>query len=369
MERWTDESQASSKWGDCAMMEEVTDYLVRSFGFFKALHYHLVMLGVDVVSAVVILLFISLYVMAAIWVERKISAHMQDRLGPMVVGGWHGWAQSIADAIKLLMKEDIVPKLADKKLFVLAPMIVFGGSFAAYAALPFGRNIVASDLDIGLFYILAITSIVTVGIIMAGWASNNKWSLLGAMRSAAQIVSYEIPVGLGVLTVVMLAGSLNFQVIVGAQDGGFWNWYGFPLRNPFTFIAMVITFVATLAEVNRTPFDIPEAESEIVAGYHTEYSGMKFAFFFLAEYADMFLVSALIVLLFLGGWNGPLGGIIPLPGVVWFLLKVLLLVLVQMWMRWSLPRLRVDQLMYVSWKVLTPVAFADILLLGVWMVV
>jgi NADH-quinone oxidoreductase subunit H len=285
----------------------------------------------------------------------------------MVVGGWHGWAQSIADAIKLLMKEDIIPRLADRKLFILAPLIVFASSFAAFAVLPFGRDIVASDLDIGIFFILAVTSMVTVGIIMGGWASNNKWSLLGAMRSAAQIVSYEIPVGLGVLTVVMLVGSLNLQEIVLAQTGGFWNWFFFPLRNPFTSIAFVMTFIASLAEVNRTPFDIPEAESEIVAGYHTEYSGMKFAFFFLAEYADMFLVSAIATILFLGGWNGPFGGVIPFPGVVWFLLKATSLVLVQIWMRWSLPRLRVDQLMFVSWKVLTPFSLANIFLLGLWM--
>jgi NADH-quinone oxidoreductase subunit H len=350
------------------MMEELANGLIGLLPFLGDLPRGLLLLISSVAAAVAVILFISLFVMAAIWVERKLSAHMQDRLGPMVVGGWHGWAQSIADAVKLLMKEDIIPRLADRRLFMLAPLIVFSSSFAAFAALPFGKGIVASDLDIGLFYILAVTSMVTVGIIMGGWASNNKWSLLGAMRSAAQIVSYEIPVGLSVLTVVMVVGSLNLHEIVGAQAGGFWNWYAFPLKNPFTFLAFVMTFVASLAEVNRTPFDIPEAESEIVAGYHTEYSGMKFAFFFLAEYADMFLVSALAAILFLGGWEGPFGGVIPLPGVVWFLLKASSLVLVQIWMRWSLPRLRVDQLMYVSWKVLTPFALANVFLLGLWMV-
>lgn len=349
------------------MMDELAQMLVQSFPYLDGLPGWLVILGANLVAAVSVIVFITVYALVVIWSERKVSAHIQDRLGPMVVGGWHGWAQSLADVLKLLMKEDIVPRLADKKLFIIAPLIVFGSSFAAFVVIPFSEGLVASDLDIGIFFLLAITSIVTVGIIMGGWASNNKWSLLGAMRSAAQIVSYEIPVGLGALTVVMLVGSLNLQEIVSAQEGGFWNWFGFPLKNPFTFAAMIITFIASLAEVNRTPFDIPEAESEIVAGYHTEYSGMKFAFFFLAEYADMFLISAIITILFLGGWHGPFGGTIPLPGVAWFLLKALLVVFVQIWMRWSLPRLRVDQLMYVSWKVLTPFSLANIFLLGLWM--
>jgi len=349
------------------MMDELAEGLVQFFPFLDGLPGWLIILVANLAAAVAVIIFVSIYALVAIWGERKVSAHVQDRLGPMIVGGWHGWAQSLADTLKLLMKEDIVPLLADKKLFIMAPLIVFASSVAAFAVIPFSRDLVASDLDIGLFYLLAVTSIVTVGIIMGGWASNNKWSLLGAMRSAAQIVSYEIPVGLGALTVVMLVGSLNLQEIVTAQEGGFWNWFGFPLKNPFTFVAMIITFIASLAEVNRTPFDIPEAESEIVAGYHTEYSGMKFAFFFLAEYADMFLISALVTILFLGGWHGPFGGLIPLPGVVWFLLKAFFLVFVQLWMRWSLPRLRVDQLMYVSWKVLTPFSFANIFLLGLWM--
>ncbi len=351
------------------MIEELANSLASFAPGLGSLPGDVFLLGANLIVAGVVLGFISVFAMAAVYAERKVSAHMQDRLGPMVVGGWHGWAQTVADALKLMIKEDIVPRLADKKLFVLAPLVVFASSVAAFSLLPFGRELVASDLDIGLLLILAISSIVTIGIIMGGWASNNKWSLLGAMRSAAQIVSYEIPVGLSVLTVVMLVGSLNLQDIIVAQDGGFWNWFGFPLRNPFTFIAMIMAFVGSLAEVNRTPFDIPEAESEIVAGYHTEYSGMKFAFFFLAEYADMFLVSALVTILFLGGWHGPLGGVIPLPGIVWFLGKVSLLVLIQIWIRWSLPRLRVDQLMYVSWKVLTPFALANIFLLGIWMLV
>ncbi|MBI1806644.1 MAG: NADH-quinone oxidoreductase subunit NuoH [Ignavibacteria bacterium] len=320
------------------------------------------------VMAVVPLLWIVPYALFAVWLERKVSAHMQDRLGPMRVGGWHGWAQTIADILKLIQKEDIVPTAADRKLHFLSPWIVFIGSYAAFAAIPFSSAFIGSNINIGLFYVIAVSSLVVVGILMAGWSSNNKWSLFGAMRSAAQIVSYEIPTALALLAVVMIAGTLNLQEINQQQNGWFWQWYLFR-KFPFIFVAFVIYFVASLAETNRTPFDIPEAESELVAGYHTEYSGMKFALFFLAEYANMFAVSAIGSTLFLGGWNSPFGDFLggPFWGVFWFLSKGMLFVFVQMWLRWTLPRLRVDQLMYVSWKVLTPWAFACILGVGFWM--
>ncbi|MBI4811788.1 MAG: NADH-quinone oxidoreductase subunit NuoH [Ignavibacteriales bacterium] len=320
------------------------------------------------VMAVVPLVWILPYALFVIWLERKVSAHMQDRLGPMRTGGWHGWLQTIADMMKLLQKEDIIPAAADNKLYNLAPYIMFAGSYAVFAAIPFSSAYIGSDMNIGVFYIIAVSSLAVVAILMAGWASNNKWSLFGAMRSAAQVVRYEIPTVLAILVVIMIAGSLSLQEINHQQTGWFWNWYIFK-KFPFVFIAFIIYFVASLAEVNRTPFDIPEAESELVAGYITEYSGMKFAMFMLAEFVNMFAVSAIAATLFLGGWNSPFGDFLsgPFWGAFWFLSKGMFFVFIQMWLRWTLPRLRVDQLMYVSWKVLTPWAFVCVIGIGLWM--
>ena len=315
-------------------------------------------------SSAVILTLVLLCVLFLVWLERKVSAHMQDRLGPMYVGGWHGWAQTIADALKLLLKEDIIPAEADKVLYRIAPVLVFVAAFSALVVLPFGMQSIVTDLNIGVLYIVAITSLSVVGIIMAGWASNNKYALYGGMRGAAQIVSYEIPAAISIMTVVILAGSLSMQDIVRAQMGGIHRWFIF--RNPFTFLAFFTYFTCSLAEVNRTPFDIPEAESELVAGYHTEYSGMRFAFFYLAEYVNMVVVAGVATTLFLGGWSQVLPvRWVPnqlIPGPILFTLKVLILIFIQMWLRWSLPRLRVDQLMYVCWKVMLPLSF--VLMLG-----
>lgn len=314
--------------------------------------------------------------LVGVYLERKISAHMQDRVGPMEVNTeipllkniGHGWAQTLADAVKLLIKEDIVPADADKKLHLMAPFIVFAATLAAFSVLPFGPGLVASDLNVGLFYIIAVSSFVVIGIILAGWSSNNKWSLLGAMRSAAQIVSFEIPASVALLVVIMAVGSLNLGDIVAAQAGGLHKWliWWYP---PFNLLAFVVFFVASLAELNRAPFDIPEAESEIVAGFHTEYSGMKWAMFFLAEYANMFLVGVVIATVFLGGWNSPFGNFLndgPFP-VLWVTVKAFFIIFVQIWLRWTLPRVRVDQLMYTSWKVLTPFAFVAMVGVGIWM--
>ncbi len=323
----------------------------------------------SLLSSILPLIWIFPYALVAMWIELKVSAHMQDRLGPMRTGGWHGWAQPLADVAKLMQKEDIIPVAADKALYVLAPVLVFIGSYAAYAAIPFSPAYIGANINLGIFYIIAVSAIVVLGILMAGWASNNKWSLLGAMRTAAQLVSYEIPSSLAVLAVIMVAGSMNLNDICAAQSGWFWNWFAFG-RFPFLFITFVIYFIASLAETNRAPFDIPEAESELVAGYHTEYSGMRFAFFYLAEYANMFTVSAVATLLFFGGWNSPFGAFMsgPVWGLFWLLSKAMVLIFVQIWLRWTLPRFRVDQLMYLSWKVLTPFALANIFIVGLWTV-
>jgi len=334
-------------------------------------------LAIALVYALGVVAFISVFALIAIWTERKISAHIQDRLGPMETGGWHGWSQTIADMLKLLQKEDIVPDAADKPLFKMAPFIVLASCFAAFAALPFGAYLIGTDLNIGIYYILAVSSLEVAGILMAGWASNNKWSLYGGMRAASQMISYEIPVALSLLIPILIVGSLSMQDLVAPQAGGFWNW-GIFSHLPFALLAFVIYFWASLAEVNRTPFDLPEGESELVAGFNVEYSGMRFAMFFLAEFANMFLVSAVGVAVFLGGWHAPLPFLEVsaetspilhnIVGFLWFAGKSFLLVLLQQQIRWTLPRLRVDQLMHVCWKVFLPFSFANILIVALWVV-
>lgn len=329
--------------------------------------------------------------MVGVYAERKVSAFIQNRLGPMETGKY-GWLQVPADIMKMVQKELIIPAAADKTLFLLAPAIIFLAVYMAFAALPWGPGLVPAKINIGLYYIFAIISIETLGILMAGWGSNNKYSILGAMRSAAQIISYEIPAGFALISVVMIAQSLDLQVIAiqqgilatevnrffGVWDvshiGGIFAWNVF--KAPHLLIAFVIYFIASLAESNRAPFDIPEAESELVAGFHTEFTGVQFALVFLAEYSMMFLVSMIGAILFLGAWNTPLPNIGSVAlatwttgtiwGILWILIKTLALVGVQMWIRWTLPRLRVDQLMNLCWKVLTPLAFVCMLISGVW---
>jgi NADH-quinone oxidoreductase subunit H len=334
-----------------------------------------------IVACLPLFLFILPYALAAVLAERKVSAFMQDRLGPNRTGP-RGLLQTVADILKLIQKEDIMAKDVDRPLFNIAPALVFTGSYAAFAALPFTFNFIGSKLDLGIIYIIAVSSFVVAGILMGGWASNNKYSLIGAMRSAAQIVSYEIPTFLVVITVIIITGKLNFISLSELQTPYFWNWmiFGGPgagivkfLLIPFMIVGFVIIYISTLAEVNRVPFDIPEAESELVAGYYTEYSGMKFAMFFLAEYANMLAVSFVIAGLFFGGYQSPIGylgnligvkWLIPFEQLFWFSFKGLFFVFVQMWLRWTLPRLRVDQLMTVCWKYLIPFAFVNLLIVG-----
>lgn len=288
------------------------------------------------------------------WLERKVIGDIQVRYGPSRVGRF-GLLQPIADGIKLMFKEDIVPTNADRLIFLLAPAISIIPALIVFAVIPFGPTFVITDVNVGLLYVFAVTSLGVYGIVLAGWASNSKYALLGGLRSSAQMVSYELSLGLSVVGVVMMAGSLSLVDIVEAQKG---SWYGIlPRWNVIPqFLGFVIFLVSSNAELNRAPFDLPEAETELVAGFHTEYSSMKFALFFMAEYANMIGASAMATTLFLGGWQGPL-----LPPVFWFLLKVFCFLFLFMWLRATVPRFRYDQLMGFGWKVLLPAALVNVM--------
>ena len=313
------------------------------------------------------------------WAERRVAARMQSRVGPNRAGpgGFYQW---IADAVKLLTKEDLIPTEADGILFRAAPYFMMVGFCCVFVALPFSHRLVIADMNIGIFYILAITALIVVGIIMSGWSSNSKWSLFGAIRSAAQIISYEIPAGMALMIPVLLSGSLSTQGIIRAQGGAPWQWFIF--HDPASFAAFFIYFISALAEGNRTPFDLPEAESELVSGYNTEYSGMRFSYFFLVEWGNMWVMSALATTMFLGGWQIPFvaagyldaatGGMavfLELLSLAIFAGKTLFFVFIVMWLRWTLPRIRVDQMMNMCWKYLVPASFAGVLFVALWMLV
>jgi NADH-quinone oxidoreductase subunit H len=331
-------------------------------------------LGAIIVS-ILLVTFVLLSAVYFIWLERKVAGRIQDRLGPTRVGGRFGWLQTIADGIKLLVKEDLIPADADHVLFRIAPYIAFCGSFAAFLALPFANGWVAMPLSIsiGVFLMLAIMSTEVFGIILAGYGSGSKWALFGGMREAAQMVSYEVPMALCVLVPVIVAGSMDLNRIGQFQGGWIYNWYIF--NDPFTFLAFWTYFCCATAQCKRAPFDLAEAESELVAGFHTEYSGLRWSFFFMAEYGSMFAVSGIAVLLFLGGWNtgllpndlsvylGWVGNVI---NVFVFIFKCWLLVFVMMWVRWTLPRLRIDQVMMTCLKYLLPMSCVWLLGVSVW---
>ncbi|HWO78090.1 MAG TPA: NADH-quinone oxidoreductase subunit NuoH [Bacillus sp. (in: firmicutes)] len=304
-----------------------------------------------VVFSALLLFAVLGFVTYAILAERKVMGFMQLRHGPNQVGGRYGLLQTVADVLKLLIKEDIIPKVADRPLFILAPVIAFTPAFLVVAVIPFTEHLQFADIGVGLLYYIGISGLSTLGIIAGGWASNNKYSLIGGMRAAAQMISYEIPLVMSLVGVILLAGSINLVEIVEAQES---VW--FILYQP---VAFIIFLIASVAELNRTPFDLPEAESELVAGYHVEYSGFRFAFFMLAEYVYLFAMAGLTTVLFLGGWL-PLPFLGFIPGAVWFSIKFIIIVFLLLWIRFTFPRLRADQLMEFGWKVLLPVALANI---------
>ena len=319
----------------------------------------LIFLVLTIIKIGVVVGVLLLIIAYLIWVERKVMAHMQVRLGPMRVG-WHGLLQPIADGLKLIFKEDIIPAHASKVVFVLAPVISTVPALMAIAVIPFGDTIsifgrsidmVITDVNIGILFILAVTSVGIYGVILGGWSSNNKYSLLGALRSSAQMISYELSLGLSLIGVIMISQSLSLVDIVNSQAK-----YWFVILQPLGFL---IYAISAIAETNRCPFDLPEAETELVAGFHTEYSSMKFALFFMAEYANIITVSAVAVTFFFGGWRGPY-----LPPVVWFLIKMALCIFFFIWLRSTYPRFRYDQLMKFGWKILLPVALVNILITG-----
>ena len=386
------------------MLEELAEILsAQSDGAFSVLLIYIVLKFVVLLTTFVP--GISVLAMFAIWLERKVSAHMQGRIGPMETGGFHGWLQSLADGLKLLQKEDLMPASADPLLFKFAPYVAFAPVFTAFLALPFGPQFIfESGLNIGVLYVLAMLAIEVMAVIMAGWGSNSKWSIYGAMREACQMVSYEIPLGMAILCGIIVAGTTDLLEMSYLQGGGIQKWFVF--ANPFIFLAFVVYFIASLAENKRAPFDLPEAESELVAGFLTEYSGIRWSLFFFAEYSAMFAVGGIQAALFLGGWNSPLGsydpiymalgydpvlagtayfdesvtggaanqalamGLITADGAgdiaklfilnlycfAWFSTKAMAIVFMQMWIRWTLPRIRMDQVLYSCVKVLLPMS-------------
>ena len=328
------------------------------------------------ISVIVVIVVIIVIALAAVWFERKVSGHIQCRYGPMYAGGWHGWAQTIADGVKLLQKEDMVALGADRVLFLMAPAVVLGAIFGAFVAMPLAPNYFFGDIHLGIFLILGMSSLTTLGVVMAGWASNSKWSLYGAMREAAQVVAYEIPLGLAVMVPLIVAGTFSLKEASAMQS----DWYGMGwliFQNPFMLPAGLLFLVAALAETKRAPFDLPEAESELVAGFLTEYSGIRWSMFFMEEYAAMYLMSLVAAVFFMGGFESPftwlaesnLGRehwVTNLVCMFTLMAKSLFGVLLMMWIRWTLPRPRIDQVMIIGYKYLTPLALVCVIGAAVW---
>lgn len=371
-------------------MWQLAEELIKDYdwSFSPAIVFFILM----ILTAVLVVFLISLPIAGVLtYAERKVAGHAQSRYGPNRILG-HGFFQWAADGIKLVLKEDIIPSQADQLLFRYAPYLVMMGFCGTLVVIPFSDSWLAANLNVGMLYVISISSLTVAGIIMSGWASNNKWASLGALRAAAQIISYEIPVGLGVLVIALMSQSLSLQTIVEKQGWGMGilGWNIWPWVNPFATVAFFIFFIAGLAEINRTPFDIPEAESELVSGYNTEYSGIRFGMFFVAEFGNIFVVSAFSVALFLGGWHVPFIGhwlksvdwsFLPLIGNLCekfdipyrligagvFFFKASFLIILILFLRWTLPRIRVDQLMGMNWKYLVPIGIFSVLGTAVWM--
>lgn len=319
----------------------------------------------SLIKATALLVFVLLNVMFIVWMERKVGGFFQARLGPNRVGPY-GLLQTLADALKLIGKEDIIPRAADRWLFVIAPILAFAPALMVWVVIPFGRDLVVADLPIAIVYIAAVTSFMILSIFMSGWGSNNKYALYGAMRGAAQMISYEVSLIMSIIGVVMIAGSMSLQDIVYAQiERG--NFGVFIFVQPLGFL---IFLISGMAELNRAPFDLAEAESELVNGYHTEYSGIRWGMFMLSEFANMFAWSAIAATLFLGGWAGPVFGpewLHPVLGFIYLMVKTYAFIFLNMWIRWTLPRIRIDQLMDLGWKFLLPAALLNIALTGIFL--
>ena len=352
-------------------METLINNLIDSGVFGAHPNYAVVAGVVEFVAGAVVFLVVAMPFAGIVsWLERRVWARIQSRVGPNRVGP-QGFLQWLADGLKNICKEDLIPAEADAPLFKLAPYLVMLAFILPWSVMPFSSSLILADLNVGVLFFTSITALTVVGVLMAGWASNDKWSLIGGIRSAAQIMSYEIPAGLSIFPVVLMTGTLSMQGIIRAQGWAPQHWFVF--ANPFTFIAANILFISALAEGNRTPFDLPEAESELVAGFATEYSGMRYLFFFMAEWGNLFLIGALITTLFLGGWQFPHVSdnlvVMNLLELIIFNVKVLAVVFVSMWIRGTLPRVRIDQLMTVCWKYFVPLAFVNMIATAVWVAI
>ncbi len=349
-------------------MESLGLYLIEKFNIKGAFAQNMTLLILMATFSIIVLTWFLLFAGITSWVERRIAGRMQNRPGPNV-NGPEGFFQWLVDAIKPMEKEDLMPDGADKWMFKFAPYFVFMGVGATLLVIPFSESLILGDLNVGIFYAVSISSLATIGILLAGWSSNSKWSLIGGVRAASQMISYEVPTSLSILSVVLLTGSLSMQDIVLGQGAYPWQWN--ISHSPFMLAAFFIFFISLLAEGSRTPFDLPEGESELVSGYNTEYSGIRFAIFFLAEWGNLFVIGSLVTILFLGGWASPITfesvALTNFVQFIIFILKMSFIVFIVIQLRWTLPRVRIDQLMTICWTYFVPISLVIVLVTAIWM--